>query len=160
MSDTGRDPLKYRVKFLILTILAIKPSHGYEISKKIEEISGGIIKGSPGSIYPILKELREEDLIEEEVRLEKGRLKKIYKLSKKGILYLLKELDVFYEIANSLIRLATQARQSLQKRINALEGESLSVCPDEELIRRLESLRNLIDRYIKVVKERYENCRK
>jgi DNA-binding PadR family transcriptional regulator len=78
------DVVRMRLRFLILSLLAIKPSHGYELSKTIEEVTLGTVKASPGSLYPMLRELSEEGLIEEEVSIESGRLRKTYKLTEKG----------------------------------------------------------------------------
>ncbi|GAB6148630.1 hypothetical protein JCM10135_11720 [Stetteria hydrogenophila] len=47
------DPVRLRLRFMILTLLAVKPSHGYELSKTIEEITLGNVKASPGSLYPL-----------------------------------------------------------------------------------------------------------
>jgi DNA-binding PadR family transcriptional regulator len=47
------------LQLLILALLAEKPSHGYELSKALEERSKGFYKPSPGMIYPALTYLEE-----------------------------------------------------------------------------------------------------
>jgi DNA-binding PadR family transcriptional regulator len=48
------------LRFVILQLIADKPSYGYEIIKKIEErLSGGYVP-SPGVVYPTLTMLEEE----------------------------------------------------------------------------------------------------
>ena len=51
------------VRAAILALLADEPMHGYEMIKEIEERSGGTWTPSPGSIYPTLQLLEEQDLI-------------------------------------------------------------------------------------------------
>ena len=48
------------LRFVILRLLADKPSHGYELIKDIEERLGGAYSPSPGVVYPTLTLL--EDL--------------------------------------------------------------------------------------------------
>lgn len=51
------------LSFLILFLLSKKPMNGQEIAKELEERKGE--KPSPGTIYPALKNLKEENLIQE-----------------------------------------------------------------------------------------------
>ncbi len=154
------DPLRYRVRFLILTLLAIKPSHGYELSKKIEDLTRGLVKGSPGSIYPVLKELKDEGYLEEDLVVEQGRAKKIYRLTPKGAQVLASELDVFYDIANVLIELAMKAKKKLEAMAEKGSNPFQDSCPDLETIERLESLKHMIEDYLETLRERLEECRR
>ncbi|WP_240931282.1 PadR family transcriptional regulator [Acidianus sulfidivorans] len=65
---------------LILEALDKKPMHAYEIIKSIETKFNGIYKPSPGSIYPVLKQLISSDL----VTVEEKENKKIYSITDKG----------------------------------------------------------------------------
>jgi DNA-binding PadR family transcriptional regulator len=47
----------------VLAVLAEQPGHGYEIIQALEEKSGGAWRPSPGSIYPTLQQLEDEDLV-------------------------------------------------------------------------------------------------
>ncbi|BBD72337.1 PadR family transcriptional regulator [Sulfodiicoccus acidiphilus] len=69
------------LRYLILDALAMKPMYGYEIIKYVEFKSRGLYSPSPGSIYPILRKLREEELAEESE--EDG--KKVYRITQKGL---------------------------------------------------------------------------
>ncbi len=149
------DPLKYRIKFFIMTLLAIKPSHGYEILRRIEEVTGGIIKVSPGSLYPLLKEMLSEGLVEEETIIEGGRIRKVYRLTDKGYKEAAKSLEAAEYIMGSLLRLVTQAREKLKE---AME-EGLEPCPSHEIIRGLEDVKASIDAYLGMLKKRMESCR-
>jgi DNA-binding PadR family transcriptional regulator len=48
------------LKFVILSLLAEKPMHGYEVIRDMEERFGGFYAPSPGAVYPTLQML--EDL--------------------------------------------------------------------------------------------------
>jgi DNA-binding PadR family transcriptional regulator len=47
------------LRFVLLRLIAEKPSHGYELIKAIEERLGGAYSPSPGVIYPTLTLLEE-----------------------------------------------------------------------------------------------------
>jgi len=70
----GRGSIKYE----ILGVLADGPRHGYEIMLTIEERRG--VRPSPGSIYPALQMLEDEDFISG--REVDG--KRIYTIAQKG----------------------------------------------------------------------------
>jgi len=52
------------VRLAILSLLGEEPANGYSIIKGIAEKSGGTWNPSPGSVYPTLQQLVDEDLIE------------------------------------------------------------------------------------------------
>ena len=64
----------------VLTLLAEKPMHGYQIIQEIEERSGGSWKPSPGSVYPTLQLLADEGLI----TAEEANGRKTYALTEAG----------------------------------------------------------------------------
>jgi DNA-binding PadR family transcriptional regulator len=47
------------LRYVILQLIAEKPSHGYEIIKSIQERLGGMYAPSPGVVYPMLTMLEE-----------------------------------------------------------------------------------------------------
>jgi DNA-binding PadR family transcriptional regulator len=47
------------LRYVLLRLIADKPSHGYELIKAIEEKFGGLYSPSPGVIYPTLTLLEE-----------------------------------------------------------------------------------------------------
>ena len=68
------------ISSLILTQLAQKPMHGYEIISALEEKSHGLWRPSAGSVYPTLQMLEDQDLLSS--KEENG--KRIYTLTEKG----------------------------------------------------------------------------
>lgn len=53
------------LRLAMLALIAEKPSHGYELIKQIEEMTGGGYAPSPGAVYPTLQLLEDEGAIEE-----------------------------------------------------------------------------------------------
>ncbi len=51
------------VRTALLRLLAEEPRNGYQLMQVIEERSGGRWRPSPGSVYPTLAQLEDEDLI-------------------------------------------------------------------------------------------------
>ena len=67
------------LSFLVLRMISKKDISGEEIRKEVEKRKG--CKPSPGTIYPVLKELKKEGLIQEVKN--SGKTKK-YKLTDRG----------------------------------------------------------------------------
>jgi DNA-binding PadR family transcriptional regulator len=53
------------LRLALLALIAENPSHGYELIKAIEEMTGGGYAPSPGAVYPTLQLLEDEGAIEE-----------------------------------------------------------------------------------------------
>ena len=68
------------VRAAVLSLLAEKPMHGYQIIQEIEERSGGAWKPSAGSVYPTLQLLADEGL----VQVEESNGRKTYSLTEAG----------------------------------------------------------------------------
>ncbi|MEV7610884.1 PadR family transcriptional regulator [Microbacterium sp. NPDC089320] len=76
----GSRMAKGDVRTAVLSLLAEKPMHGYQIINEIADRSGGSWKPSAGSVYPTLQLLADEGLIEAEE--QNGR--KTYSLTEAG----------------------------------------------------------------------------
>ena len=73
------------LKLVILSLIAEKPRHGYEIIKAIEDQLGGAYSPSPGTIYPTLTLLEELGYVT--VRAEEGN-KKLHTITEEGKAFL------------------------------------------------------------------------
>jgi DNA-binding PadR family transcriptional regulator len=93
-----------QVSFSILMALSLRPRHGYEIMKQVQEDSLGKIKLGPGSLYTAIKQLSEGGLVEE-VEGEDMR-RRYYQLTKKGWSKLNDELEYF----DNTLKLARQRK--------------------------------------------------
>jgi DNA-binding PadR family transcriptional regulator len=70
--------------FLVLLSLAQRPRHGYSILKDVEQISGGRVVLSTGTLYGALQRLLSEGWIERFEDEDTSREKRAYRLSSKG----------------------------------------------------------------------------
>ena len=68
------------IRAAILALLAEEPMHGYQIIREIGERSEGAWTPSPGSVYPTLQQLTDEEL----VRSSETDGKRVYELTDDG----------------------------------------------------------------------------
>ena len=76
----GRRARRGDVRTGLLSLLADKPMHGYDLIRELEQRSGGVWRPSPGSIYPTLQLLEDEGLVTGEER--EG--KRVYSITEAG----------------------------------------------------------------------------
>ena len=69
------------IPLALLSLLADGPKHGYELMKEMERRSGGLYKASAGTVYPVLQQLQDEELVVSE-SAEGG--KRVYSLTEAG----------------------------------------------------------------------------
>jgi DNA-binding PadR family transcriptional regulator len=60
----GRRMPRGAIRTAILVALRDEPAHGYEVMRRLEEMSGGLWHPSPGSVYPHLQMLEDEGLVQ------------------------------------------------------------------------------------------------
>jgi DNA-binding PadR family transcriptional regulator len=68
------------IKFALLSLLAERPMHGYEMMKALETQSGGMYTPSPGTIYPTLQMLEDRGF----VTSTETEGKKVYQITEAG----------------------------------------------------------------------------
>jgi PadR family transcriptional regulator PadR len=79
------DLLQGTLDLLILKTLALGKLHGWGISKRIQQVSQGVLEVNQGSLYPALYRLEDRGLIEAEWGISpEGRRAKFYALTAKG----------------------------------------------------------------------------
>jgi DNA-binding PadR family transcriptional regulator len=59
----GRRMPRGAIRTAILAALRDEPGNGYEVMRRLEEMSGGLWRPSPGSVYPHLQMLEDEGLV-------------------------------------------------------------------------------------------------
>jgi DNA-binding PadR family transcriptional regulator len=69
------------LRFVVLKLIAEKPSHGYELIKAIETAAGGAYTPSPGVVYPTLTLLEELGYV---TAGDAGGGKKLYTITAEG----------------------------------------------------------------------------
>jgi DNA-binding PadR family transcriptional regulator len=68
------------LKYMILSLLAEKPMHGYEVMQRLESESGGVYSASPGSVYPVLQLLQDQGYVVP----EEADGKRVYRITEAG----------------------------------------------------------------------------
>jgi PadR family transcriptional regulator, regulatory protein PadR len=85
MPPKPSDLIQGTLEMLILKTLALEPMHGYGIALRIEQISNGIFRVNPGSLFPALTRLERTGRIKPEWRAtENNRRAKYYLLTDRG----------------------------------------------------------------------------
>ena len=91
---------------LILSLLSRGESYGYEIIRKVRDLSGGRIEWSDGMLYPVLHRLERDGLIDSEWKeADTGRERKYYFISSDGRKALKTERQQWLAVHNTLSKL-------------------------------------------------------
>ncbi len=77
----GRRAGRGDIRAAILALLAEQGMHGYQIIRELSERTGGAWNPSPGSVYPTLQQLEDEELVREQ-KSDTGR--RVYELTDAG----------------------------------------------------------------------------
>lgn len=72
-------------KPVILALLLSGETYGYQILKRVRQLSGGKMKWSSAMLYPVLRRMEKEGLIRSEWRVStEKRMRKYYMLTERG----------------------------------------------------------------------------
>jgi len=79
------DLLQGTLDLLILKVLMNEPLHGWGVSRRLRQISDGVVEVNQGSLYPALARLRDRGLIRARWEIsDDGRSVKVYTLTGAG----------------------------------------------------------------------------
>src|SRR5260221_15399 len=96
MPDKPSDLIQGTLEMLILKTLALEPMHGYGVALRIEQVSDGVFRVNPGSLFPALSRMERAGSIEAEWRAtENNRRAKYYLLTKRGRMALKDETEIW-----------------------------------------------------------------
>jgi PadR family transcriptional regulator, regulatory protein PadR len=99
----SKDLVAASARPMILSILSHGESYGYEIIQQVRQLSNGKIEWSDGMLYPVLRRLENENLVESEWRTaETGRKRRYYRLNNQGGQALKKEKEQWFIVHNTL----------------------------------------------------------
>lgn len=85
MADRKRDVVQGTLDMLVLKALSLTPMHGWGITQRLQQITGGTLKVNPGALYPALERLQDHGWVATEWRTtENGRRAKYYRLTARG----------------------------------------------------------------------------
>lgn len=102
----GRELKKGSAELLILSLVELRPRHGYEISKLIEERSGGTLKFNVASFYPLLYRMEKRGYIEGRWVEKAGqRRRRYYTLTERGREALKAQRNTWAEFVSAIGRI-------------------------------------------------------
>ncbi|WP_259673108.1 PadR family transcriptional regulator [Providencia rettgeri] len=120
---------------MVLSLVAKKPSYGYEIIKDIQEASNGLYVPSPGVIYPTLTLLEEQGFLESQI-VERNR--KSFTITPEGASHLAQNKDIEVVIARKLAK-----ARDMQQGGNLAEDIEMAVSRFKALLRHKMVLKQL-----------------
>ncbi len=112
------------LRFILLSMIAEKPAHGYDLIKALEDRMGGGYSPSPGVIYPTLTLLEEQGFAS--VTADSG--KKLYQATEEGVAFL---------------RANQAGLDAIQARIDTL-AQQRSAVPAPQIVRAIENLKTAL----------------
>jgi DNA-binding PadR family transcriptional regulator len=101
------DLIKGSLKTIVLKLLKEEgPMHGYAITRKVEELTGGKMKLTYGALYPVLHKLEKEAVLVTASENFNNRIRIYYALTPKGqkvVAERIKELNEFIESLQRIV---------------------------------------------------------
>ena len=95
----------YKGSLSIIILKLLKENdkmYGYEITQKVKELTKGELKITEGALYPSLHKLEAEGLLDVEVAKVDNRLRKYYKLTKRGTTETVNKLSELQEYIKNM----------------------------------------------------------
>lgn len=100
-----RELKKGSAELLILSLVAVRERHGYEINKLIESRSGGVLRFKVASLYPLLYRLERRGWIKGRWVEKAGqRRRRYYKLMPEGRKVLLAQRSIWKAFVEAINR--------------------------------------------------------
>ncbi|MBX0299502.1 PadR family transcriptional regulator [Cryobacterium sp. 1639] len=114
------------LRLYLLSLLAERPRHGYELIQALSERFGGTYSPSAGTIYPRLAKLEEEGLVTKTA----GERKTVYEITDAGRAELAARADdlrdIESEVTDSVRRLADEVRTGVTEAMKSLRADLAS----------------------------------
>ncbi|HJZ87361.1 MAG TPA: PadR family transcriptional regulator [Polyangia bacterium] len=80
-----RELKKGSAELLILSLLEVRPRHGYELSKLVESLSGGVVRFHVASLYTLLYRMEKRGWVQGRwVEKARQRRRRYYRLTAPG----------------------------------------------------------------------------
>lgn len=107
----GREELR----LLLLKLIGDAPSHGYDLIKGVEGLTGGEYAPSPGVVYPTLQYLQDEGLISE---MPDDSSRKIFSITDAGREELAGQEKLVEKLVSRLAALGEQGNSSAHRQLH------------------------------------------
>jgi DNA-binding PadR family transcriptional regulator len=104
LMDINKDLIAASSTPIVLAILAAEDSYGYQILRRVRELSGGSLEWTDGMLYPVLHRLERLGHVEARWEVaESGRRRKYYRITTQGRAQLAEEQRQ-WEAVNETLR--------------------------------------------------------
>ncbi|MFT4294135.1 MAG: PadR family transcriptional regulator [Micropruina sp.] len=104
------DALKGHLDYLILSVLADNPMHGYAVIEELRRRSDEVIDVPEGTLYPALHRLEKAGLITASWSEVKGRRRKSYRLTQGGTRQLADEREAWTSFTTAVASITGHRR--------------------------------------------------
>lgn len=102
-ASIGKDLVAASATPMILSVLASGESYGYDIIRRVRELSSDRLDWSEGMVYPALRRLEQKGLLTSRwVESESGPRRKYYSITKSGRSALSEERDAWMTVHSAL----------------------------------------------------------
>lgn len=128
---------------MLLSLIAEKPRHGYDLIKEIEERSGGLYAPSPGVIYPTLTMLQDMGLI---IESDAPGTRKVYAATAEGTSHLAQKKEHADELLARMAELKSAQKgdtapvRRAMRNLYAALTEKLARADNDELMHKIAAL--------------------
>lgn len=96
---------------LVLKVLSLEAMHGWGIAQRIRQVSGEVLRVEEGSLYPALRRLELDGLVEAEWGTsDNNRRARYYQLTRAGRRRLAAERDHWQDLAAAIARVMEMVR--------------------------------------------------
>jgi PadR family transcriptional regulator PadR len=90
-------------KPIVLALLMAGENYGYQILKRVRQVSGGKLEWSEALLYPVLHRLEKDGLVVSQWKVSEGhRLRKYYRITPEGKRDLLAEKEHWLSVHQAL----------------------------------------------------------
>ena len=105
------DLIQGTLDLLILKTVALEPTHGWAIARRIQQVSGDVLQISQGSLYPALHRLEQQGWLKAQNGVTAtGREAKFYALTPAGTRQLARELESWDRLSNAIGLVVREAK--------------------------------------------------
>jgi PadR family transcriptional regulator PadR len=110
VSDDTNQLLRGTLHALVLRILEKERLHGYDIARRLEELSGGVLGVEDGALYQALHRMQERGWLESEWgHAETGKRARFYSITAAGRRRLARETDSWVRYAEAVLQVLRPA---------------------------------------------------
>ena len=105
------DLIQGTLDLLILKTVALEPTHGWAIARRIQQVSGDVLQINQGSLYPALHRLEQQGWLKAQNGVTAtGREAKFYALTPAGKRQLARELESWDRLSNAIGLVVREAK--------------------------------------------------